>query len=395
MNFGDSQELQMVRETAEKIYKKLEGKRHEIFQKIKRNEFVQEIWDEIAEAGLLGAIIPPQYGGTGMGLLSTAIAVEELAKYGIGNALFVLTVVAESCIVRNGSEELKKKFLPDMASGKVKCALGVTEADAGTNTFRIKTHAISKNGRYIINGEKTYITGADVADYILLIARTTPYSEVAKKGLPKMFGLSVFMVDLKSKGIKITKLGTRGIEGMNQCTVVFEDVEVPAENLIGQEDQGVWVMFNGLNPERILAGAGAVGLSEFCLRKAVEYAKERKVFGEKPIGAYQAIQHPLADVKIRQESTRLVVYKSAWAYDMELPPQEIMFLANCAKYLSAELLLYAVDRAIQTLGGAGFMEDNFLIILWDSARLLKTAPVSNEMILNLTAEHILGLPRSY
>lgn len=229
----------------------------------------------------------------------------------------------------------------------------------------------------------------------MLITRTTPYQEVEKKGLPKMFGLSVFLVDLKSKGITITKMNTRGIEGMNQCVVNFENVEVPAENIIGQEDQGVWVLFNGLNPGRILAGASAVGLSEYCLRKAIDYAKERVVFGTKPIGAYQAIQHPLADIKIRQESTRLIVYKAAWAYDNEVPPQEVMFLANSSKYLAAELFMSAVDRAIQTLGGAGFLEDNHLILLMESARLLKTAPLSNEMILNLTAEHILGLPRSY
>jgi alkylation response protein AidB-like acyl-CoA dehydrogenase len=131
------------------------------------------------------------------------------------------------------------------------------------------------------------------------------------------------------------------------------------------------------------------------LQRAVEYAKQRCVFGERPIGSYQAIQHPLADVKIRQEAVRLTVYKAAWAYDKNLPPQEVMFLANSSKYLAAELILMAVDRAIQTYGGAGFVEDNFLILLWDSARLLKTAPLSNEMILNLTAEHILGLPRSY
>lgn len=395
MDFSFGPEIQMLKETAEKIRKNLEGKRNIIFEKIKKREFSYEVWEEIASAGLLGALVPEQYGGSGLGLLGATVITEELAKNAIGNALFVLTICAESCILRNGSENLKKKFLPAMAEGKIKCALGVTEAEAGTNTFRIKTIAKKKNGYYVINGEKVFITGADVADYIMLVTRTTPYQEVEKKGLPKMFGLSIFLVDLKSKGVTITKMNTRGIEGMNQCTVTFEDVEVPEENLIGQEDQGVWVLFNGLNPERILAGASAVGLSEFCLKRAVEYAKERVVFGSKPIGAYQAIQHPLADVKIRQEAVRLVVYKAAWAYDNEVPPQEVMFLANSSKYLASELFMAAVDRAIQTLGGAGFLEDNYFVILMESARLLKTAPLSNEMILNLTAEHILGLPRSY
>ncbi|MCS7213208.1 MAG: acyl-CoA/acyl-ACP dehydrogenase [Candidatus Calescibacterium sp.] len=395
MDFSIGPEIQMVKETADKIRKNLEGKRNYIFEKIKKREFVYEIWDELTAAGLLGAIVPTQYGGSGLGLLGATIITEELAKNAIGNALFILTICAQSCVIRNGSEELKRRFLSATVEGKIKCALGVTEAEAGSNTFRIKTIASKKNGYYVINGEKVWITGADVADYIMLITRTTPYQEVEKKGLPKMFGLSVFLVDLKSKGITITKMNTRGIEGMNQCVVNFENVEVPAENIIGQEDQGVWVLFNGLNPERILAGASAVGLSEYCLRKAIDYAKERVVFGTKPIGAYQAIQHPLADIKIRQESTRLIVYKAAWAYDNEVPPQEVMFLANSSKYLAAELFMSAVDRAIQTLGGAGFLEDNHLILLMESARLLKTAPLSNEMILNLTAEHILGLPRSY
>lgn len=395
MDFSIGPEIQMVKETADKIRKNLEGKRNYIFEKIKKREFVHEIWDELTAAGLLGAIVPTQYGGSGLGLLGATIITEELAKNAIGNALFILTICAQSCVIRNGSEELKRRFLSATVEGKIKCALGVTEAEAGSNTFRIKTIASKKNGYYVINGEKVWITGADVADYIMLITRTTPYQEVEKKGLPKMFGLSVFLVDLKSKGITITKMNTRGIEGMNQCVVNFENVEVPAENIIGQEDQGVWVLFNGLNPERILAGASAVGLSEYCLRKAIDYAKERVVFGTKPIGAYQAIQHPLADIKIRQESTRLIVYKAAWAYDNEVPPQEVMFLANSSKYLAAELFMSAVDRAIQTLGGAGFLEDNHLILLMESARLLKTAPLSNEMILNLTAEHILGLPRSY
>jgi acyl-CoA dehydrogenase len=203
MDFELSPEVQMAKDTAEKIHKKLEGKKKEIFEKIKRNEFVQEIWDELSQAGFTGAIVPPEYGGTGLGMLASAVVIETLAKYGIGNALFVLTLCAESCVTRNGNEKIKKKFLPPMAEGKIKCALGVTEPEAGTNTFRIKTLAEKKGDRYIINGEKTYITGADVADYILLVTRTIPYSELSKKGLPKIFGLSLFLVDLKSKGIKL------------------------------------------------------------------------------------------------------------------------------------------------------------------------------------------------
>lgn len=396
LDFSLSEEQQIIRESVRSLFKKFEKRKAELKDKIlKRKEFPQEIWDEIASAGYLGSVIPPEYGGTGTGLLTMIFIVEELSSLGFGNALLILTVVDACCILKNGSEELKKRFLPKIAEGKHKCALGVTEADAGTNTFRIKTHAQRKNGYYVINGSKTFITGADVADYILLVTRTVPYSEVVRQGLPKAYGLTLFMVDLKSKGITINPIPTRGIEGTNQCTVFFEDVEVPAENMIGEENAGAFALFKGLNPERILAAASAVGLAEFCLNIAVEYAKERKVFRDTPIGAYQAIQHPLAEVKIYQEAVRLLTYRAGWAFDRDLDPGVVGAYANMAKYLGAELAIMASDRAIETLGGNGFSEENALIFIWEAARLLRTAPVSKEMILNYISEHVLGLPRSY
>ena len=396
MDFSLTDEQKMIKESIRSLYKKFESKKDELRERmLKKKQFPQEIWDEIAKAGYIGSPIPQEYGGTGTGLLTMVFVTEEMSRFGFGNALMILTIVDACCILKNGTEELKRRFLPPIAEGKYKCALGVTEADAGTNTFRIKTFAEKKNGYYTINGSKTFITGADVSDYIMLVTRTVSYNEVVEKGLPKAYGLSLFMVDLKSKGITMNLLPTKGIEGANQFTIFFEDVEVPAENLIGDENAGSFALFKGLNPERILAAASAVGLSEFCIEKAVDYAKDRKVFRDMPIGSYQGIQHPLAEAKIYQEAVRLLAYRAAWAFDNEMEPGIVGAYANMAKYLGAELALMSADRAIETLGGNGFSEENSIIYMWEAARLLKTAPVSKEMILNYISEHILGLPRSY
>lgn len=396
LDFSLSEEQKVIKESVKNLFKKFEKKREELRKKVlEKKEFPQEIWDEIAKAGYFGSVIPSQYGGMDMGLLTFTFLTEEMASLGFGNALMILTIVDACCILKNGPEKVKKKFLPQIAEGKIKCALGVTEADAGTNTFRIKTSAEKKGDCYIINGSKTFITGADVADYIMLVTRTIPYSKCVEQGLPKAYGLTLFMVDMKSKGITIQNLPTRGIEGMNQCTIFFEEVEVPAENMIGEENAGAFALFKGLNPERILAAASAIGISELCLNTAIEYVKERKVFRDTPIGAYQAIQHPLAEVKIYQDAVRLLTYRAAWAFDNNLEPGMVGNYANMAKYLGAELAIMAVDRAIESLGGNGFSEENILIYLWEAARLLKTAPVSKEMILNYISEHVLGLPRSY
>ncbi len=396
LDFELSEEQKLLKKTARDVIKQFEPKRDELREKVmKRKEFPQEVWDALAQAGFFGSFLPPEYGGTGMGLLAMAFAVEEMSALGFGNALIILTTMDALCILKNGTEELKKRFLPKIADGTYKFCFAVTEADAGTNTCRIKTRAEKKNGYYVINGSKTFITGADVADYMLLVTRTISYKEVVEKGLPKAYGLSLFIVDTKSKGITLHALPTRGIEGMNQFTVFFDNVEVPAENLVGDENAGSMALFKALNPERILAAASAVGLSEYCLNIAVNYAQERKVFRDTPIGQYQAIQHPLAEVKIHQEAVRLLTYKAAWAYDKELPPVEVGAYTNMAKYLGAELAIMAVDKAIETLGGNGFSEDYGLAHLWEVVRLLRTAPISKEMILNYISEHVLGLPRSY
>ncbi|MDF1562468.1 MAG: acyl-CoA/acyl-ACP dehydrogenase [Deltaproteobacteria bacterium] len=396
LDFALSEEQQAIRQTTRDLFAPFAKDAARWRERILENkEFPQEIWDALAGAGFLGCLIPESYGGNEMGLLPLAFAVEEMTTLGFANPILVLTTMDALCMVRTASEETKQHFLPRIATGELKLAFALTEADAGTNTFRITTSAREEDDGFVLDGSKTFITGADVADAMLVVARTMSRKECEAQGLPKSYGLSLFIVPTDAPGLRKDLLPTGGIEGMNQWTLFFEDVKVPRINLVGDLHGGAMALFMALNPERILASAIAVGASEYALRLACDYARNRKVFRDTPIGAHQAIQHPLAEVKIRQEAARTMTYKAAWALDAGLPPGEAGFYANCAKFLASELGVQATDRAIQTLGGNGFSKEFGLLHLWTNLRLLKTAPISNEMILNYVAEHTLELPRSY
>ncbi|MEE2830249.1 MAG: acyl-CoA dehydrogenase, partial [Myxococcota bacterium] len=284
---------------------------------------------------------------------------------------------------------------PKMATGELKFCFAITEPNAGSNAFRMETLATRDGDDYLISGEKVFITGADVADKMVLVCRTTSRQEIDEKGMPKAFGLALFVVDTKAEGITLNPIPTRGIEGMTQFMVHMDKVRVPQADRIGEHDMGSMVLFNSLNPERILAAASACGLAEHCLKTAVDYANERKLFKGRPIGAYQAISHPLAEVKIEMEAARMLAYRAAWAFDQDLHPGQVGSYANMAKYMAGEMAIHAVDRAIQTLGGYGFSEEYGVIYYYETVRLLRTAPVTAELILNFVAEHDLGLPRSY
>jgi len=230
---------------------------------------------------------------------------------------------------------------------------------------------------------------------MLLVARTTTVDELQREGKPKSQGISLFLVDTKSPGLEKSLLPTASNDGAGQWQLFFDDVQVPADNLVGSEGGGTMAMFNSLNPERILAAAICTGMAEQCLEKSVAYAKERRVFKDVPIGAYQSIAHPLAEVKIWQEAVRLMMYRAAWMFDNGFDPLQVGTQSNMAKFLAADMALKAVDAALETHGGNGFSEEYGLINLWFGARLFKTAPVSREMILNYVSEWSLGLPRSY
>ncbi|GIW73445.1 MAG: acyl-CoA dehydrogenase [Planctomycetota bacterium] len=396
MDFGWSEEQQAVRQAVRGALEKLLPRRDELVAAVHRDKrFPQEVWDIFAETGMFGALLPEEYGGTALGLTAMAIATEEAARLGFGNTVAILTAMDALCILRNGSEELKRRILPAVAEGKLKLAFAVTEPDAGSNTFRIKTTARREGDHYVINGQKTYITGLDHCDYVLLVVRTTPIEEAVARGGSKAYGLSLLLVPTAAGGLTMHPMPMRGIEGMNQYTVFFDNVRCPRELLVGEEDMGSFALFNTLNPERILAAAAACGMADWLLDRACAYARERRVFKDRPIGAYQAVQHPLAESRIELEAARLLTYRAAWAFDQDLDLATIGTYANMAKLTAADMAIRACDRAIETFGGAGFSEEYGVIYLWDAVRLLKTAPVTREMILNYVAEHVLELPRSY
>jgi acyl-CoA dehydrogenase len=394
MDFRLTDEQKMIEETAIRFGKKWGPKMEEIQKRtLAEGVFPQDFWDDFAASGFAGALIPEEYGGSDMGMTALAIAMFTAATYGAGSALLMLTMMDGLCILRAGPDEARQRYLPDIAAGKLKMAFAITEPDAGSNSFRMSTTAVRQGDKIILNGTKTFITGVDVADKVLVIARSMPYEEAKAKGLPKIAGFNVVIVDPNAEGFSKTELNTDGIEGLKQWTLHFDNVEV--EQLIGQEHQGVMPMFDVLNAERTLATAQALGMAEHLLQRACDYARERKVFGDRAIGSYQSIQHPLAEIKSELEAVKLLFYKSAAMFDQGASPTEIGPYSTMAKYLAGELAIRAADRALQTYGGNGFDRDYGLIQAYTNARLIRTAPISKEMVLNQVAEHVLRLPRSY
>jgi alkylation response protein AidB-like acyl-CoA dehydrogenase len=395
-NFALSEEHNLVRAAVKQMLSRFEGRREEFRElAIREKRFPQELWQGFADVGLMGCLVPEEYGGNGAGLLALTVGFEEITANAFSPGLLLVTAMDSACLLKNGSSELKQKFLPGIADGSLKFCFAITEPDAGTNTFRLKTMAKRDGDDYVLNGQKTFISGVDVADYMLVVARTTSAEELEAQGKPKSQGISLFVVDTKSEGIEKTPLKIGLSEELTQWHLFFDNMRVPADNLVGQEGNGVFAMFNSLNPERILAAAICAGMAEYALKKAVTYAQERKVFKDTPIGAYQSIAHPLAEVKINLEAVKLMTYRAAWAFDQGMNPAEVGTYANMAKFLGADLAIKAVDAAIETHGGMGFVEDTGLIGLWNGARLFKTAPVSREMLLNYVSEWNLGLPKSY
>jgi alkylation response protein AidB-like acyl-CoA dehydrogenase len=290
-------------------------------------------------------------------------------------------------LVKHCTDEQKKLYLPRIASGEIKFCFALTVPDAGSNSVRISTRAAKDGDSFRLDGRKTYISGADVADYVLLVARTSAYDEVSDKRK----GMSLFVVPTKAPGLEMSRIDV-AIEGPESQFLLFLDgVRVSACDRIGPEGGAAAQMFDVLNAERIAGAAVAVGLGRYALGKAVRYAKERTVW-DRPIGAHQALQHPLAEVTSRLEAASLLAQKAAWLFDRGEPAGAE---ANMAKYEAAEAAIRAVDLAIEVHGGNGFSREYDVITLWPWARLLRTAPVSREMVLSYIGEHVLGLPRSY
>jgi alkylation response protein AidB-like acyl-CoA dehydrogenase len=396
LDFDIGSVLAEVRESARRHFEPLVARRMEIQTRgTEDGSYPEVVWDALAQAGVLGGVVPQELGGTGLGVLGTAVALEELAARDVGNFLPVLTAMGAFAIARHGSPQLQRHFLPRIAAGDCRLCFAMTEAAAGFNIFRTQTVAARTGDAYVLTGQKTYISGADVADYMLVVARTKDVDACVQEGLGKTYGMSLFLVDAHALGIEKRCLPTAGVEGvLRQYAITFDEVRTPATHLVGTEHLGTHALLGCFNVERVLTAALALGASRYCLEIACAHARTRKVFGDTPIGRYQAIQHPLAEVLLRQEATRLVTHKAAWLLDGGADLEDAGLSANAAKLLSVELGLKAVDGAISALGGRGFEDASGLMRLWLAARLMKTSPISDELLLNFVAEHNLGLPRA-
>jgi alkylation response protein AidB-like acyl-CoA dehydrogenase len=344
-----------------------------------------ELWHQLGDGGFLGVHLPQQYGGGGAGIRELAIMLEETAAAGCPLlALLVTPGIVAPILVRHGSAEQKQRWLPGIAEGKVRFALGLTEPGAGSNTHNLTTSATRDGDHYVVNGQKYYISGADTADQIMLVTRTGAKS--TGKGT-----LSLLIVDPDSPGLVRQPLETALEEPEKQFTLFFDDVRVPVDRVVGGEGNGLKALFDGLNPERILVSAVSLGIARYALAKATQYARTRQVWSA-PIGAHQGVAHPLAEGKIKLELASLMMHKAATLYDAGLSAAEA---SNMSKLAAAEAGIFCLDQAIQTHGGNGMALEYDLTNYWWLARIQTIAPVSRQMILNYVAEHSLGLPKSY
>lgn len=340
----------------------------------------------LSDAGMLAVLIPAEYGGAGLPISAAAAILEEIHASGANGGACHAQMYTMGTILRHGSAEQKARFLPKIASGELRLqAFGVTEPTAGTDTTAIRTTAVKKGDRYIVDGQKVWTSRAEHSDLILLLARTAPRDQVAKKS----DGLSVFVVDMKSKGLTIKPL--RAMINHATTEVFFDGLEVPEENLIGEEGKGFRYILDGMNAERILIGAECIGDAKWFTAKASDYAKSRVVFG-RPIGQNQGIQFPIAQAYARMRAAELMVREAIGLYEAQAPcgPE-----ANMAKMLAAEASWDAANACLQTHGGFGFAEEYDIERKFRETRLYQVAPISTNLILAHLAEHVLGLPRSY
>jgi acyl-CoA dehydrogenase len=364
-------------------------------EKEEKGEFGQEFWDAICEAGFPGIVIPEEYGGSGGGTVELFIAMEELAANGCGMAgawyLILTEVFGALSVLRHGTPAQKMKYLPAIANGEMEFCMALTEPDAGSNTLNIKTTAQKVSDGWVINGAKTFISGADRAKGMLIIARTTPKEQVARK----TGGLSLFLADLPDKAIEVSPIPKHGINYSHTCTVSFTDLKLPSGALMPPENNGWHNILDTLNPERMSFVAAGVGIARLAISKAVEYGHERKIFGKTPIGSYQALQFPLAEAYSCLEGARLLNYKAASLFDRGVEAAEVGAAGNMAKAIVVENATKAVYWAMQVFGGYGYAKEYDVERWWREINLIRLAPVSQQMTLAYIGERVLGLPKSY
>jgi alkylation response protein AidB-like acyl-CoA dehydrogenase len=384
MDFFETTEQLMLREAVGKLAAEYG---HDYYlEQSRAGAKATELWRAAGELGFLGVNLPEEHGGGGQGMTELAIVLEELAAAGCPLLLMVVSpAIAGSVITQFGSDEQKQRWLPGLASGEDIFAFAITEPDAGSNSHRLSTTAVRDGDEYRLNGTKYYISGVDEAAAILVVTRTGVDEQTGKGKL------SLFVVPTDAPGLRADPIDVQIVSPEKQFTLFFDDVRVPAANLIGVEGDGLRQVFMGLNPERIMGAATAVGVSRYALAKASDYARTRSVW-DVPIGTHQGIAHPLAECKIESDLAALMLQKACWLYDNGHDAGEA---ANMAKYACAEAAIRTLDQAMQTHGGNGMATEYGLATLWGATRLMRTAPVSREMILNFVASHSLGLPKSY
>ncbi len=388
MSFELSEDQELIRKSVRELAARFDDQYW--MEKDQKHEFPQEFYDAVAQGGWLGMTIPEEYGGHGLGITEATLLAEEVARSGGGmNAASAIhmSIFGMQPVVVFGSDELKARTLPRIVNGDLHVCFGVTEPGAGLDTSRITTFARRDGDSYVVNGRKVWISKALESEKILLLTRTTPYDEVTKK----TDGMTLFMTDLDRNHVDIRPIPKMGRNAVSSNELFIDDLRIPIEDRVGEEGQGFSYILHGLNPERMLIAAEALGIGRAALDRAVKYANERQVF-DRPIGMNQGIQFPLADSLAHLDAAELVLRKSTWLYDNG---KSCGREANTAKYLCAEAGFGAADRALQTHGGMGYAEEYHVSRFFRESRLMRIAPVSQEMILNFLGSHVLGLPRSY
>ena len=354
------------------------------------HEFPWDFYNAMAEAGWIGIAIPEAYGGSGRGITEASLVLETVAASGAamnGATPLHLSMFGMEPVVKYGSEEMKQKYLPEVARGALHVAFGVTEPDAGTDTTSITTFARKEGDHYLVRGRKVWTTKALQSERVLLLVRTTAKDEVARR----TDGMTLLLAELQRPEVTISPIDKVGRNAVATCEVVYDDLPVQISDRVGEEGKGFRYLISGLNAERVLIAAEALGIGRVALHRAVNYANERVVFG-RPIGQNQGVAFPLGEAKMRLDAAELMVRKAAWLLDNGLPCGAE---ANMAKWLAADAAFQAADQAMQTHGGFGYAKEYHVERYWREARLMRIAPISQEMILNYVTEHELGLPRSY
>lgn len=388
MNFSYTEEQQAIRDSIQKFCKPFDDDYW--LKRDQQGGFPHDFYQAMADGGWMGICIPEAYGGSGLGITEAAIMANTIAESGAGMSgasAVHINIFGLNPVVVFGTEEQKNRMLRPMAEGREKACFAVTEPNTGLNTTQLKTLAIRKDDRYIVNGQKVWISTAQVADKILLLARTTPLEDVTK---PTQ-GLSLFYTDFDRNKISVHEIEKMGRKAVDSNELFIDGLEIPLEDRIGEEGKGFEYILHGMNPERILIAGEAIGLGRIALKKATDYAKERIVFN-RPIGQNQGIQHPLAVCWSELEAAWLMVMSAAWQYDNN---QACGAAANAAKYLAGEAGFHACETAVMTHGGFGYAKEYHVERYLRESMVPRIAPVSPQLALCYIAERVLGLAKSY